>query len=156
MDCASCATAIEGALRRLDGVGEIDVNVMGGRVRVAYDARRLDRADLARAIRGVGYIVHEEPTPARRSTAGRGDASRAPASFWARRGRTLMTAASGIALGMALVVAVMDVAPAGWPSGLTWVVRCLLSQTVSERDGRERGAPVPNGESRRLSPCRHP
>lgn len=34
MDCASCAASVEGALKRLEGVQDVRVDVMGGRVRV--------------------------------------------------------------------------------------------------------------------------
>jgi copper chaperone CopZ len=36
MDCASCAAAIERSLSAVTGVKDISVDVVGGRVRVAY------------------------------------------------------------------------------------------------------------------------
>ena len=36
MDCASCAAAIEVSLRKLNGVRDVAVNVVGGTVRVGY------------------------------------------------------------------------------------------------------------------------
>ena len=43
MDCASCAATIERALRQLDGVEEVRVDVVGGRVRVSYEAGAVGR-----------------------------------------------------------------------------------------------------------------
>jgi len=58
MDCASCAVAIERAVRGLAGVRGVQVDVMRGTVRVAREVR-YDDADLTRAIRGAGYSVRE-------------------------------------------------------------------------------------------------
>ena len=60
MDCAACAATIEGALRQLEGVDHVRVDVMGGKVRVAYAEEKVGRGDLAGAIRGVGYTVVDE------------------------------------------------------------------------------------------------
>ena len=169
MDCAACAAAIEGALRELEGVGDVRVDVMGGKVRVAYADGLVARADFAGAIRRVGYTVHdEEPTrgdggravflidgmdcadevrliegalhnhPGVRAlqfdvvrhrlvvdgpvasaevqrlvnglgmTARPEGASAAPASFWNRRGRLVMTITAGLALGAAVLVGRLD------------------------------------------------
>jgi Zn2+/Cd2+-exporting ATPase len=59
MDCASCATAIERALRNLEGVEDVRVDVVGGKVRVGYAEGKLARGDLAGTIRRVGYTVEE-------------------------------------------------------------------------------------------------
>jgi Cd2+/Zn2+-exporting ATPase len=60
MDCASCAASIESALRRLVGVQDVRVDVLGGKVRVGYAASKLARGDLAGTIRRVGYTVHDD------------------------------------------------------------------------------------------------
>jgi Zn2+/Cd2+-exporting ATPase len=60
MDCASCASAIEGALRQLEGVDDVRVDVVGGKVRVKYAEGVLARSDLTGAIRRVGYRVEDE------------------------------------------------------------------------------------------------
>ena len=103
MDCASCATTVESALLQLEGVRDVRVDVVGGRVRVTYADGKLARGDLAGAIRRAGYRVDdgdEQPTTT-------SDTAVPRASFWERRGRVVMTAASGIALGMALVADVL-------------------------------------------------
>ena len=160
MDCASCAATVEGALKQLDGVQDVQVDVMGGRVRVGYAAGKVARGDLSGAIRRVGYRVEDDE--ARRLTfvvsgmdcadevrllegklgklpgvaklefdvvrhrlvvegaivaaeiqrsvkelgmVAQPEGETAPAaSFWERRGRLLMTLASGLTLTLALVV----------------------------------------------------
>lgn len=62
MDCASCAASVEGALKRLEGVQDVRVDVMGGRVRVTYPEGKVARGDLSGAIRRVGYQVEDERT----------------------------------------------------------------------------------------------
>ena len=95
MDCASCAGAVESALKQLEGVQDVHVDVVGGRVRVSYAEGKLARRDLSGAIGRVGYRVED----------GDPRAENAPtATFWERRGRLLMTVVAGLALGLALVV----------------------------------------------------
>ena len=73
MDWASCAAAIERSLSSLAGVQDVNVDVVGGRVRVAYADGKVAHRDLAGAIRRVGYTVLDDTTM---GTSGR-DAARA-------------------------------------------------------------------------------
>jgi Zn2+/Cd2+-exporting ATPase len=66
MDCPSCADDITRALGKLEGIQDVRVDVVGGRVRVAYANGKLSRGDLAGAIRRVGYKV--EDTEAKRAS----------------------------------------------------------------------------------------
>ena len=68
MDCASCGATVEQALRRLEGVHDVQVDVVGQRVRVRYAESKLARGDLAGAIRRVGYRAedHSETSDASR------------------------------------------------------------------------------------------
>lgn len=59
MDCASCADDIQRALGKLEGVQDVRVDVIGGKVHVAYSEGKLARGDLAGAIRRVGYKVSD-------------------------------------------------------------------------------------------------
>ena len=88
MDCAGCAAAIERALSGLEGVRQIQVDVMWGTVRVARDAG-LGNNDLAQAIRATGYGVHapEAEVAAQRPT-----------------GRMTATVASGVLLAIGLLL----------------------------------------------------
>ena len=94
MDCASCAHTIEAALKQLEGVKDVRVDVVGGRVRVAYAEGRVARGDLTGAIRRVGYRIDD------------GDDSReiTLAGFWQRPSRVVMTVAAGATLLLGLLV----------------------------------------------------
>ncbi|MCO6049316.1 heavy metal translocating P-type ATPase [Mesorhizobium sp. RP14(2022)] len=54
MDCASCASKIDTAVRRLDGVEDVNVSVSAGTVKVGHKDD-FDRADVVRQIRNLGY-----------------------------------------------------------------------------------------------------
>jgi Cu+-exporting ATPase len=60
MSCASCARTIEGALGRVEGVGEASVNFASETARVRYDPELTGREALVGAVRDVGYDVAEE------------------------------------------------------------------------------------------------
>ena len=60
MDCSSCADSVNNALRSLEGVQDVQVDVMGGKVKVAYSEGKLARGDLVGAITRVGYEVKDE------------------------------------------------------------------------------------------------
>ncbi|MEW5926046.1 MAG: heavy metal translocating P-type ATPase [Gemmatimonadota bacterium] len=65
MDCGSCAASVDRALRSLDGVQDVRVDVMGGKVTVEYAEGKLARGDLTGAITRVGYRVQDD-APVRR------------------------------------------------------------------------------------------
>lgn len=94
MDCASCAVTVEGALKRVAGVRSVGVDVVGGKVTVAYQGR-VALPDLEAAVRSAGYrVLVDRSDPGAPGSSG---------SFWERRGRSIMTIGSGIALGLALL-----------------------------------------------------
>src|SRR5918998_2510488 len=70
MTCASCVRRVEKALGRVDGVGEVVVNLATERVRVSVDPSTADGEALRAAVEGAGYGVGEIP-PVARSEAGR-------------------------------------------------------------------------------------
>ena len=55
MTCGSCSRKISGALAGMKGLGNIDVDVDGGRVRVEFDPSRLDPARVTDVISGAGF-----------------------------------------------------------------------------------------------------
>lgn len=59
MDCPSCADDIKRALGKLEGIEDVRVDVVGGKVKIAYADGKLSRGDLAGAIRRVGYKVED-------------------------------------------------------------------------------------------------
>jgi copper chaperone CopZ len=60
MSCGRCATSIEDALGRIDGVLEVRASAEEGRAVVRHDPRRVDRDRLERAIRELEYEVDVE------------------------------------------------------------------------------------------------
>lgn len=59
MDCPSCADDIRRSIGRLQGIERVDVDVVGGKVRVALDEGSVTRAEIASAIREAGYPVED-------------------------------------------------------------------------------------------------
>ncbi|MCC5977399.1 MAG: copper-translocating P-type ATPase [Salinarimonas sp.] len=57
MTCGSCVRRVEAGLERLDGTGEIAVNLAGEHVDIAYDPARLAPGDLIAAVEAAGYDV---------------------------------------------------------------------------------------------------
>ncbi len=57
VSCGHCKSAIETALRPLNGVAEADVDIDGRSVAVAYDESVVDRTTVVRAIESAGYPV---------------------------------------------------------------------------------------------------
>ena len=59
MDCASCADEIRRVLEKFEGVDDVKVDVVGGKVQVSYAEGKLARGDISSAIRRIGYRVEE-------------------------------------------------------------------------------------------------
>ncbi len=60
MDCPTCATVIEHALSRMDGVLEASVSYAAERLRLEYDSEKIERPAIVRRIQALGYAVLEE------------------------------------------------------------------------------------------------
>jgi Cd2+/Zn2+-exporting ATPase len=63
MDCSSCAEGVDKALRAVDGVQDVRVDVVGGKVNVRFAEDRVARADLLAEIRRLGYHVNDARPP---------------------------------------------------------------------------------------------
>lgn len=64
MDCATCATVIEHALMRLDGVLEASVSYAAERMRLEYDSATVSRKAIVQRLAALGYSVrgpHHKP-----------------------------------------------------------------------------------------------
>jgi Cd2+/Zn2+-exporting ATPase len=59
MDCSTCATVIEHALLRLDGVLEASVSYAAERMRLEYDTERVSRKAIVQRLEALGYRVLE-------------------------------------------------------------------------------------------------
>lgn len=96
MDCSSCADTIERSLRKLDGVRDVRVDVMGGRVDVAYASDAVAPDELVHAITRAGYGVRADA----RQRAEAGDVQ-AP-GWWSRHGRLALAVLSGVLWALSL------------------------------------------------------
>ena len=56
MDCASCATKIDTAVRRMPGVEDVNVSVTAGTMTVKH-APESDLAAIEKKVTGLGYTV---------------------------------------------------------------------------------------------------
>ncbi|WP_398465581.1 heavy metal translocating P-type ATPase [Tardiphaga sp.] len=120
MDCASCATKIENALLRVEGVSEVRVSVPAGTVTVQHAAS--DVLSMRKRVEGLGYKVldvggegghaHSKASDHHHShshdhhdhggsCADAGPAARTP---WWRTAKATMTIAVGVALAAAFVL----------------------------------------------------
>ncbi|HEV7248002.1 MAG TPA: heavy metal translocating P-type ATPase [Shinella sp.] len=68
MDCASCASKIDTAVRRMPGVSDVSVSVTAGTMRVQHDAAS-DLEAIARKVTGLGYAVTPATTVAEKPAA---------------------------------------------------------------------------------------
>lgn len=57
MTCTSCVQAIERALRGINGVQDVAVNLAGGKAQVIYDPKRTLVSDMLQVITDVGYEI---------------------------------------------------------------------------------------------------
>lgn len=55
MDCASCVSHVDKAIRKLPGVREVSVNLAQGKARVTYDPQQVKTEQLAQAATDAGY-----------------------------------------------------------------------------------------------------
>ncbi|EDP76312.1 cation transporting ATPase (E1-E2 family) protein [Hydrogenivirga sp. 128-5-R1-1] len=60
MTCVNCARTIEIALKRKEGVRDVEVSFELGRVKVDFDENKVSEEDIARTIEELGYRVLEE------------------------------------------------------------------------------------------------
>ncbi|MDK9704741.1 MAG: cation-translocating P-type ATPase [Sulfuritalea sp.] len=60
MDCPTCATVIEHALQRTDGVLEASVSYAAERLRLEFDSEKIQRSAIVERIQALGYAVREE------------------------------------------------------------------------------------------------
>ncbi len=120
MDCPSCAASIDRTLTALAGVQDVQVDVVGGTVRVRYVADALSPADLSGAIRQIGYTAEEEKAHQAILTPG-GRPGERPRVRAGRVG-VLLASASGV-----LLVLGVGFTWLAWPA---WITVPLLALSV--------------------------
>ncbi|MFQ6059220.1 MAG: heavy metal translocating P-type ATPase [Anaerolineae bacterium] len=97
MDCADCAQTLEKGVGRLDGVLWVSVNFAAAKMRVEYNAERVDREAIVRRIRELGYGVtgrRKPVAPVKEAPGG----LRGFLDFLAKKRRDTLTALSGLTI----------------------------------------------------------
>ncbi|NLC55320.1 MAG: cadmium-translocating P-type ATPase [Armatimonadetes bacterium] len=105
LDCADCVRKVERAVAALPGARSATVALATGRLEVRYDPAVLSLDRVARTVREVGYEARVEGSPVHEP--------QAPA-FWEKNSRLLLTAGSGVALGLGLLARAFGAAAALW------------------------------------------
>ncbi|SNQ60183.1 heavy metal translocating P-type ATPase [Candidatus Methanoperedens nitratireducens] len=60
MDCPSCAKNVENAVRKLNGIGEINVDFIIGKAAIKYDPSLTNTSEIREAIEKAGYAALED------------------------------------------------------------------------------------------------
>lgn len=60
MSCAACAKASERAVKKLDGVEEVNVNFATEKMSLVYDETKIKLDDIKGAVKKAGYEAMEE------------------------------------------------------------------------------------------------
>ncbi|WP_135819612.1 heavy metal translocating P-type ATPase [Halostella litorea] len=94
MDCASCASKVEGSVGEVDGVTAISPNPTTGKLDVTFDPAAADAADVTAAVEAAGYEV---------AAGGPDEPGADTAAVW-RSARAVKTGVAGAFLALALVV----------------------------------------------------
>ena len=55
MSCAACAAHVDKAIRRVDGVREVNVNLLMNQAQVDFDEQQCSPADLKKAVDDMGF-----------------------------------------------------------------------------------------------------
>ncbi len=65
MTCAACQANVTRAVKKLDGINDVDVSLLAGRMTVKYDESKVTSDAIAQAVRDVGYGAELEGTSAK-------------------------------------------------------------------------------------------
>ena len=57
MTCGGCVSSVQKVLSALPGVARVEVSLTPGEARVVYDAAKVDRAAMAKAVVDAGFGV---------------------------------------------------------------------------------------------------
>ncbi len=127
MTCAACQTHVDKAVRGLDGVGDVAVNLLSGSMTVDYDEASVSAEDICRAVDRAGYSATPEAAAGASGVAG-GPAGAGVAAGSARAAKlespTKKLEATAAAMRRRLIVSVAFLVPLfylgmghmlGWP-----------------------------------------
>src|SRR5690554_4360542 len=112
MDCAACANRVTGALGRLAGVSEVEVNFTTQKLRLRVDEALSSRATVERILSGLGYPAElQVGGPAQQSPLS-GQLTAPPVWYRTFKGRLLIT--TGVLLLVSVLLAVVRPTLAPW------------------------------------------
>ena len=76
MTCSACSAHVDKAVRKLEGVSEVNVNLLGGSMTVEYDPAAETPEDIIAAVDAAGYgcALPQKAAPGKQDT--RADAAR--------------------------------------------------------------------------------
>ncbi|MEK4485854.1 cation transporter [Psychrobacillus sp. FSL H8-0484] len=57
MSCGSCGNKVDGSIRKLEGIEDVQVNVASGEVAVVFDKGQIAVAQVVAAIESHAYVV---------------------------------------------------------------------------------------------------
>ena len=60
MSCAACSARVEKSVSKLDGVCEVNVNLLKNTMKVVYDENLLTSSDIISAVESGGYGAYED------------------------------------------------------------------------------------------------
>ena len=71
MTCAACQANVTRRVKKLEGVKQVDVDLLSGRMRVEYDETAQDEARICAAVEEIGYgATPQRATPAQAEKSG--------------------------------------------------------------------------------------
>ncbi|MBO4343184.1 MAG: cation transporter, partial [Clostridia bacterium] len=62
MSCSACSARVEKSVGALDGVKEVNVNLISGVMTVEYDEQKVTEADMKKAVESGGYGMQRAKT----------------------------------------------------------------------------------------------
>ncbi|PZW39855.1 Cd2+/Zn2+-exporting ATPase [Humitalea rosea] len=123
MDCASCAAKIETAMKRLPGVGAVEVNYGAQSLSLVVDEDRTSTDTISARIRALGYT----PIAPRDPAAGPHGHDHGPASGgpWWATAKARLAGTTGLLLGLAALVSLLAPGWSQWAFALAALVGLL-------------------------------
>ena len=85
MTCAACQANVTRRVKKLDGVKDVDVNLLSGRMTVEYDESALNAPAICAAVEEIGYGASDAEAPAQ--AAGKAEVSGFREEWQARKQR---------------------------------------------------------------------
>ena len=132
MDCADCARTVQGALGRVHGVSDVNVNFATQKLRLSIDEALVTRAAVERSLTDLGYPPRVE---GKRPTAREGGTPSAlaapPAWYRTTKGRFVIVTFALLVISVLLALALPPLAPWGFAAatllGVTPLARKALA-----------------------------